>query len=283
MAGNSIKKLNELGPENIGLMLDSVTDYEIISLDTHGVVLTWNQGAQNVTGYPADEAIGQHVSLFYTEDDRQNGIVEKELQTAEKLGRYEYEGWRVRRGGEKFWASIVLSPIHDSTGKVTGFVKVARDLSERRIQEERLRRQRDEILELSTPVILVWDKVLVLPLIGTLDSSRAQLMTETLLQRILKDNAEVVILDISGVPTIDTQVAQHLIKTVESANLMGAVSILCGVRPETAQAIIHLGISLTSLRSCSNLRDALQLAIRLLRERTGSEGSAYAPGSREGS
>lgn len=275
MAVNPIKKLSEL-------MLDSVTEYEIIAIDTQGIVLTWNQGAQNVTGYPADEAIGQHISIFYTEDDRQNGVVEKELRIAEQLGRYEFEGWRVRKGGERFWASIVLSPIHDSTGKVTGFVKVARDLSERRAQEEQLRRQRDEILELSTPVILVWDKVLVLPLIGTLDSNRAQLMTETLLQRISKDNAEVVILDITGVPMIDTQVAQHLIKTVESASLMGSVSILCGVRPETAQAIIHLGIKLENLRSCRNLRDALQLAIRILRERTGDE-STYAPGSRVGS
>lgn len=279
MATNPNKNFDDLGPNKFGLMLDSVLDYEIVAIDTQGIVLTWNQGAQNVTGYSADEAIGQHISMFYTDEDRKSGMVEKELQTAERLGRYEFEGWRLHKGGQRFWASIVLTPIHDSTGKVTGFVKVARDLSERQIQEERLRRQRDEILELSTPVILVWDKVLVLPLIGTLDSSRAQLMTETLLQRIATDGAEVVILDISSVPTIDTQVAHHLIKTVNSASLMGAESILCGVRPETAQAIIHLGINLSNLRSCSNLRDALQLAIRMLRERAGIAASV-APGSR---
>jgi PAS domain S-box-containing protein len=255
-------------------MLDSVTDFEIISLDTDGVVLTWNKGAQNLTGYVADEVIGRNVSIFYTDEDRENGMVERELRTAAELGRCEYEGWRVRKGGEPFWASLVLSPIHDTDGKVQGFVKVARDLSERRNQEERLRRQRDEIVELSTPVILVWDRVLVLPLIGTLDSNRAALMTETLLQRIAKDHAEVVILDISGVPTIDTQVAQHLIKTVQAAKLMGATSIMCGVRPETAQTIIHLGIELAGLRSCSDLRDALQLAIRLLDATAASNGAA---------
>src|SRR5581483_4431382 len=98
-----------------------------------------------------------------------------------------------------------------------GFVKVARDLSERREQEQLVQRQRDEILELSTPVIQVWEKVIVLPLIGTLDSMRAARLTENLLERIGTDQAEVVILDVSGVPAIDSGVARHLLKTVEAA------------------------------------------------------------------
>ena len=113
-------------------------------------------------------------------------------------------------------------------------------------------------------MIQVWDKVLVLPIIGTLDSLRASRLTEALLERIAMEEAEVVILDISGVPAIDTDVAQHLLKTVEAARLMGTVSVLSGVRPETAQAIVHLGIALGSLRSCNNLKDALQLALRLV-------------------
>jgi anti-anti-sigma regulatory factor len=140
---------------------------------------------------------------------------------------------------------------------------VARDLSERREQEQLVQRQRDEILELSTPVIQVWDNVLVLPIIGTLDSVRASRLTEGLLERIAADQAEVVILDVSGVPTIDTDVAQHLLKTVEAARLMGTTSILSGVRPETAQAIVHLGIELGRLRSRNTLKDALQVALRL--------------------
>jgi anti-anti-sigma regulatory factor len=113
-------------------------------------------------------------------------------------------------------------------------------------------------------VIQVWDRVLVLPIIGTLDSVRTARLTESLLERIARDEAEVVILDISGVPAIDTDVAQHVLKTVEAARLMGAVSILSGVRPETAQAIVHLGIELGSLRSRTSLRDALQLALRMV-------------------
>ena len=116
---------------------------------------------------------------------------------------------------------MIISPIRDDAGELLGFVRVGRDLTEQREQEQLVQRQRDEILELSTPVIQVWDKVLVLPVIGTLDSARAARLTESLLERIAADQAEVVILDVSGVPAIDTDVAQHLLKTVEAARLMG--------------------------------------------------------------
>src|SRR5207248_5556899 len=127
---------------------------------------------------------------------------------------------------------------------------------------------RDEILELSTPVIQIWDRVLALPIIGTLDSARSARLTENLLQQIAVNEAAIIILDISGVPMIDTAVAQHLFKTIQGAQLMGAESIISGVRPETAQAMVHLGIDIGGVRSRSTLRDALQLAFRLLNERT---------------
>src|SRR5579859_2729170 len=245
-------------------MLDAITDYEVIRLDLDGNVRSWSPGAQRLKQYTADEVLGRHVSMFYAEEDIRSGQAQKELATAERAGRCETEGWRVRKDGSRFWASVIITPIRDQAGEVTGFVKVARDLTERREQEQLVQRQRDEILELSTPVIEVWQKVLVLPVIGTLDSLRAARLTEGLLERIARDQAEVVILDISGVPAIDTDVAQHLLKTVEAARLMGTVSILSGVRPETAQAIVHLGIELGGLRSRNSLRDALQVALHLV-------------------
>jgi rsbT co-antagonist protein RsbR len=376
-------------PAEVRAMLDAVTDYEIIQLDLRGNVMTWNRGAELITGYSAEEVIGQPVSVFYTEEDRRAGAVDEELRTASQSGRWEFEGWRVRKGGAKYWASVVLTPIRDEAGNLTGYVKVARDVSARRVadqvvkdfldsapdatlivsrdgrivvanrqvenllgysrddllgkevetlvpprfrehhpeyrdgfffsprvramgagldlwalhkdgsevpveislspietdegvlvsaairdvterreQMQQLRRQRDEILELSTPVIQVWDKVLALPIIGTLDSNRAARLTESLLEGIGEQQAEVVILDISGVPTIDTLVAQHLLKTVQAATLMGAVSIMSGVRPETAQAMVHLGIDMGSLRSRRSLREALQLALQIVRDRS---------------
>jgi rsbT co-antagonist protein RsbR len=245
-------------------MLDSITDYEVIRLDPDGTIRSWNPGAQRLKQYTRDEVLGHHVSMFYAEEDVRAGLAERELAAAKQEGRFETEGWRVRKDGSRFWANVVLSPITDDTGTLVGFVKVARDLTERREQERLVQRQRDEILELSTPVIQVWESVLVLPIIGTLDSLRASRLTEGLLERIAENQAEVVILDVSGVPAIDTDVAQHLLKTVEAARLMGAASVLSGVRPETAQAIVHLGIELGSLRSRNNLKDALQLAIRLV-------------------
>jgi len=208
--------------------------------------------------------MGHHVSMFRPEEDIRSGLPDRELASAARIGRFEAEGWRLRKDGSRFWASTIVSPINDESGELIGFVSVGRDLSEKRAQEQLVQRQQEEILELSTPVIQVWDKVLVLPIIGTLDSARAARLTEGLLERIAAEQAEVAILDVSGVPAVDTEVAQHLLKTVEAARLMGAVSVLSGVRPETAQAIVHLGIDLGSLRSRSNLKEALQLALSIV-------------------
>jgi PAS domain S-box-containing protein len=257
------RREQELSLRGLEQMLDAITDYEVIRLDPDGTIRSWSPGAQRLKQYTEDEVLGHHLSMFYTEEDRNTGLAARELAAAARDGRFETEGWRVRKDGSRFWAWIVLAPILDADGLLQGFVKVARDLSERREQEQLVQRQRDEILELSTPVIQVWDKVLVLPIIGTLDSLRAARLTESLLQRVSLEQAEVVILDVSGVPAIDTDVAQHLLKTVEAARLMGTVSVLSGVRPETAQAMVHLGIDLGNLRCRTTLKEALQLALRL--------------------
>jgi rsbT co-antagonist protein RsbR len=258
------RRVQEQALHGVEKMLDSITDYEVVRLDSDGMVRSWNPGAQALKQYAAEEVLGRHVSMFYTEEDVRSGLAEREMAAAVRDGRFETEGWRVRKDGSRFWANVVISPIRGEGDELAGFVKVARDLTDRREQEQLVQRQRDEILELSTPVIQVWDKVLVLPIIGTLDSLRASRLTEALLERIAENQAEVAILDISGVPAIDTDVAQHLLKTVEAARLMGATSILSGVRPETAQAIVHLGIELGGLRSRNSLKDALQLALRLV-------------------
>jgi rsbT co-antagonist protein RsbR len=255
-------------------MLNSIADFKVIRFDLDGLIRSWNPGAQRLTGYAEDEVIGHHMTMFYTEDDARSAVLQREMAGAIRDGRLETEGWRIRKDGSRFWANIVISPIRDDHGEVTGFVKVARDLTDRREQEQLVKRQRDEILELSTPVIQVWDKVLILPLIGTLDSGRAARLTESLLERIAADQAEVVILDISGVPGIDSGVAQHLLETVEAARLMGTESILSGVRPDTAQSMVHLGIELGGLRSRTSLKDALQLALRLVGARTGADNEA---------
>jgi rsbT co-antagonist protein RsbR len=131
-------------------------------------------------------------------------------------------------------------------------------------REEVIMRQTDEIGEISTPVIRVWEGVLALPIIGTLDSMRTQMVMENLLQEIVNTESSIAILDISGVPAVDTLVAQHLIKTVSATRLMGADCIISGIRPEIAQTIVHLGIDLSGVKTKSTLASALRLAFGML-------------------
>jgi rsbT co-antagonist protein RsbR len=131
-------------------------------------------------------------------------------------------------------------------------------------REEVILRQTDEITEISTPVIRVWDGILALPIIGTLDSSRTQVVMENLLQEIVESGSSIAILDISGVPAVDSLVAQHLIKTVSATRLMGAECIISGIRPEIAQTVVHLGIDLSDIITKSTLASALKAAFNML-------------------
>jgi rsbT co-antagonist protein RsbR len=132
------------------------------------------------------------------------------------------------------------------------------------MREEVIRRQQEEMLELSTPVVKLWDGIVSLPLVGTLDSARTQVVMESLLNAIVQTNSKIAIIDITGVPTVDTIVAQHLLKTVTAARLMGAECIISGIRPQIAQTIVHLGINLMDITTKATMNDALILALRKL-------------------
>lgn len=129
-------------------------------------------------------------------------------------------------------------------------------------REEVINRQQQEMLELSTPVVELWHGLLALPLIGTLDSARTQIVMQNLLEAIVAKSADLAIIDITGVPTVDTLVAQHLLKTVAAARLMGADCIISGIRPQIAQTIIHLGVDLSTVLTKATIADAFQLALK---------------------
>jgi len=129
-------------------------------------------------------------------------------------------------------------------------------------REQLIKRQQQELLELSTPVVKLWDGVLALPIIGTLDSARTQVVMESLLQTVVQTNSRFAIIDITGVPTVDTLVAQHLLKTITAARLMGAECIISGVRPQIAQTIVHLGIDLTQVITKAKLADAFAVCLQ---------------------
>jgi len=155
-------------------------------------------------------------------------------------------------------ALLKIDKLMDSLGVVTfdTFIKG---------REEVILRQTDEITEISTPVIRVWDGILALPIIGTLDSARTQVVMESLLQEIVVSGSTIAILDISGVPAVDSLVAQHLIKTVAATRLMGAECIISGIRPEIAQTVVHLGIDLSNIVTKATLASALKYAFAVLK------------------
>jgi rsbT co-antagonist protein RsbR len=129
-------------------------------------------------------------------------------------------------------------------------------------RESIIARQQEELIELSTPVVQLWDGILALPLIGTLDSERTQVVMESLLERLVATGSSIAVIDITGVPTVDTLVAQHLLKTVAAAQLMGADCIISGIRPQIAQTIVHLGIDLSTVATKASLSDAFALALK---------------------
>jgi rsbT co-antagonist protein RsbR len=251
------------------MLAESMTDYAIIMLDTAGKVLTWNRGAEHIMGYIGDEIVGRHFSCFYPKEKIESGFPEKHLQAAKAEGRFGDDGWRIRKDGSQFWAHVVLIALRDPAGNLAGFGKVTSDVTEPKRAEETIARQAQEILEVSTPVIQVWEGVIAAPLIGTLDSQRTEQLMERLLQSVVRTNSPVALIDITGVPTIDTQTAQYLVEAMTAVRLLGAQVILTGVRPALAQTLVHLGIVLSQMVSRSSLYAGLRVAFALLNLKVG--------------
>lgn len=251
--------------ELLQLLVASVRDYAIIMLDPEGRVISWNPAAERLKGWRADEIIGQHFSRFYPAEDVAAGKTEMELSVAAEEGRFEDEGWRMRKDGSRFWANVVFTALRDADGRLRGFGKVTRDLTERRGAEEKIRRQAQEIIEMAAvPVVQVWEGIVLVPLIGTLDSQRTQQLMERLLNRVTETSSPVALVDITGVPTIDTQTAQHLIEAIAAVRLLGSEVVLTGVRPSIAQTLVHLGIDLSNVTTRSSLSAGLRMALEML-------------------
>jgi PAS domain S-box-containing protein len=173
------------------ILVEGVTDYAIYMLDPTGIVISWNPGVERIKGYSREQIIGRHFSQFYTDEDRQNQIPQKAIETATRTGKYEAEGWRVRKDGSKFWASVVLNAIRDSQGAVVGFAKVTHDLTERRATEERLRQAQkmEAIGQLTGGVAHDFNNLLTV-VIGNLEALQRHLGDDTRDSGRLKRSAE---------------------------------------------------------------------------------------------
>jgi len=272
-SGNGIRGLSpEVGQELLQILVDSVKEYAILTLDPKGNVTTWSPASERLKGYRAEDIIGKHFSIFYPKEEAESGKCSRNLETAARDGRFEEEGWRVRKDGSRFWASVVITALRDGKGNLKGFGKVTRDLTDRKAAEERLRQQSREVMEMATvPVVQVWEGIMLVPLIGMLDSARTQQLMERLLHRLTETGSAVAVVDITGVPTIDTQTAQHLIETIKAVRYIGAEVVLTGVRPVIAQTLVHLGVDLSTATTRASLAAGLRVAFILLNLRVAAE------------
>jgi rsbT co-antagonist protein RsbR len=215
-------------------------------------------GSGSTDVYGADWAAVRHVLDVLSASRAERGFSPSETATfifSLKQSMFE----RVREQYQKDATRVAdatweISQILDKLGLYTAEVY-------QRSRDSIIARQQQEVLELSTPVVTLWDGILAVPLIGTLDSARTQVVMETLLQKIVDSGAAIAIIDITGVPTVDTLTAQHLLKTVAAARLMGADCIISGIRPQIAQTIVHLGVELGSVVTKATLADAFRIAL----------------------
>ena len=237
------------------LMAEATT--EGILAHEAGTILAVNRAMCEMVGSTEEELIGANAFNFIAKQDHPK-VMEYVKTGYDKP----YEATCVRSNGAEFPGLIIGSQM-TLDGHTIRTISV-RDLTDQKEVEATIREQGRALVELSTPAIRVWRGLLLMPLIGAIDTSRAQQITTALLEAVASDEIEVAILDVTGVPFIDTSVARHLIQAVESAKLLGADVILSGFSPVAAQTLAQLGVDFTSLRTCGSLRAAMALGFETL-------------------
>ena len=184
------------------------------------------------------------------------------IEIAARQGSHVFEWVHRTLDGEDFWVEVGLSMV-EIEGQTVAY-SVWRDIGERKEAEARIREQAEAIAELSTPVVKLWDKIVLLPVVGMLDTARSQQMTERVLNAIVEEEALVVLLDVTGVAVIDTSVARHILQTVESAKILGAEVVITGFSPASAQTLAQLGVDFSSMRTKGSLRAGVAEALSLV-------------------
>lgn len=246
-------------------IVDNVVD-GIITIDEHRVVDTFNPAAERLFGYRANEVIGQNVNMLMPEPyhGEHDDYVNNYLTTGEAkiigIGR---EVIGLRKDGSTFPLELAVSEM--GVAGVRMFVGILRDISERKESEALIAEQNRRLLELSTPVLKVAEDVVLLPLIGGIDSERASQIIENLLNAIRDSGSRVAIIDITGVPMIDTYVADHIIKTIAAAEMLGAKVLVSGITPDVAQTIVKLGINTSAISACGPLQEGIAQALLMTR------------------
>jgi len=243
--------------ERIKIALEVIPNAALVTNQAEKIVAI-NQKALKSFQYEESELIGQEIEILVPARFRGKHVhhrtgffsnpSSREMGAGRDLG-------GLRKDGSEFPIEIGLKPMMSDDGMLVMATIV--DITERKRLEELVKRQQEDLMELSTPVIHLWEGILVLPIVGTLDSERSRVMVEQLLQALSDSGSSIAIVDISGVPTVDTLVAQHLMKAIDAARLMGAECIISGIRPEIANTIVNLGLDLSKVKTKSTMSRAL--------------------------
>ncbi|MCE5231628.1 PAS domain-containing protein [bacterium] len=225
-------------------------------------VIYMNAAGRNFLGRDKGAILGNCCAdLFMSEHCRTDECrIRKAIETGESY----WARNTVKKDGKPIPIELCAVPLKDETGKVIGGLEYIIDITERVRDEERIREQSQTIRAISTPAIKLWDGMVILPVVGVVDSMRAQQMMDVMLAKIVETAARVIILDIQGVAALDTAVANHLMKISRATHLMGCQCIISGISPAVAQTIVHLGIDMSAIHTNSTLSDALAEAFRIM-------------------
>ena len=237
-----------------------IASQAVVEFAVDGTILAANEKFLSMMGYDLDEIVGKHHGIFVDPDFLKG---HEYAAFWEALGRGESQTAEFKRfgkNGEEVWLQASYTPFFDREGKPYKVVKFATDVSERKITEAKIDAQHRAMMEMSTPVTAIWNDILLLPIVGFIDSQRAQDVMSAILSKIDETRARVFIMDISGVAVVDTAVANHLIKITKATRLMGCECMISGVSPAIAQTIVDLGIETGDVRTTATLRDALHAA-----------------------
>jgi methyl-accepting chemotaxis protein len=236
----------------------------VIEFLMDGTIITANENFLQILGYSLEEIKGKHHRIFCTEEYANSNDYTTFWKRLNDGEYDEGEYLRVGKAGQIASIQATYNPVFDSSGKPVKILKIASDVTDQRRLETDKHKQSALIMEMSTPVMQLWDNILLLPVVGLVDSKRVQLIMEAALQKILDYQAKVLILDIQGVPAVDSAVANHLIQITKATRLMGCTSIVTGISPEISQALVNLGIELGDIVTQATLKDGMRTSLKNL-------------------
>lgn len=256
------KSTSDLGINDLNREILDQLPTTVMAVDLDMNLIFVNKAGESLLNRKLPELLGKPCAEIFCSDHCETN--DCRMVRAVKSGQPQTARNAIEVNGVKVPIEYFTAPLKDDKGKIIGGLEYILDISERVKQENRLKDQARTIREISTPAIKLWEGILVLPVIGVVDSARSQQMMENMLEKIVATSAKVMILDISGVAALDTAVANHLIKITRATKLMGCTSIISGVSPAVAQTIVTLGINMQDIITKSTLNDALQDAFHTI-------------------